>query len=583
MTYEFSEDFINDITTLNSSSNATDENINLPILQLQHNIKYLLNILSTDSSSSTNSLLSLIYGNLLDYDAAGYKIFFNGGNLDSFEKKNTWLAINDNKVVNDTAIQSSGADNLLVYKDLASTSDETGDHWRFLQREIFIPQHLRGSELVFALKGTGVYLTDTDSDLPFTEDITYCVSKDASNLDVVEIPLCYSPATTGTTGTSGVGTSGTSGVGTSGTTGTSGIPGITCIPDLSAGCYGRYEDVGIEILGAVTAITEIVKIGPWPYHHLYANEEWGPKFRTAFVKFKVGVNTNSIKIRIRRTRDDGAIAISQMFLGGLPTPYSGYTFNKLDINELYDFKTGLTKWNVTTVNGRHAGSIKTKTQLSNILVSESWNHLQQFNKVIETLTPVGISGASSVYYTLPALSGSDIPTDTGWSFGAISNSKAMFKMNVDGSDPGLAYIGLNYFTKVNPLTTVVNDTSGCGFVKIKIHVKTIIPSIPNNVDTPYVTYTYNIPIDYTSHINGDFKYFEIYEDFYKDLPIDKGAMVYFIIERDTSDINNFGADYVIIGAKTGLAVPEDNKELEVDTENNDIFVPQPETVPPTLC
>lgn len=583
MTYEFSEEFINDITTLSSSSNATDENINVPILQLQHNIKYLLNILSTNSSSSVNSLLSLIYGNLFDYDSVGNKIFFNGGNLDSFEKKNTWIAINDNVVVNDTAIQSSGADNLLVYKDIASTTDETGDHWRFLQREIYIPQHLRGSELVFAIKGTGVYLTDADSDLPFTEDITYCTSKNSSNIEVVEIPLCYSP---GTTATSGTGTSGTSGIGssgTSGTTGTSGIPGITCIPDLSSGCYGRYEDIGIEILGAVTTVEEIVKIGPWPYHDLYANAEWGPKFRTAFVKFKVGPTTNSIKIRIRRTRSDGAIAISQMFLGGLPTPYSGYVFNKIDINELYDFSTGFTKWNVTTVNGRHAGSLKTKTQLSNLLVSESWAHLQQFNKVIDTFIPVGVSGASQVSYDIPALSGGDIPSDTGWSFGSISNSKAMFKMTVDGSSPGLAYIGINYFTKDNSFSTVVNDTSGCGVVKFKVHVKTIVQSVTPNISASYATYTYSMPINYDSHVNGDFKYFEIYDDFYANLPKDKGAILYFIIERDTSNSDNFGGDCVIISAKTGIAVPEDNTELEIDTEYNTIFVPQPESVPPTLC
>lgn len=53
---EFTEDFINDITLINAANNANDENFNLPLQELQHNIQFLSKLI-TVSSINAKSLL----------------------------------------------------------------------------------------------------------------------------------------------------------------------------------------------------------------------------------------------------------------------------------------------------------------------------------------------------------------------------------------------------------------------------------------------------------------------------------------------------------------------------------------------
>lgn len=533
MSDSFSENFINDISLPNPNTNVNDENNNLPLLELQHNIKYLLNLISASSNTSTN-LLTQIYGNLLDYDSSGKRVFFNGGNFDCFEKKQQWLAVNDGAIVNDTDIQTSGAENLLVYKGDVSYVDTEGEHGIYLQREFFIPSYLRGSELVLAIKGSGIYLENDGDDVEFDYVIPFCDSSEIPNISAVGTPDCESG---------------------------SGSPGITCVPDVSSSnCYARYEDIGVEILGSSDTVEEIKVIGPWPHHDSYVpNSDWGPKYRTIYVPFKVGQNTSNIKVRIRRTRADGAIALSQIFLGGLPRPFEEYSFNNIDINELYDFINGITKWNVTTVDGHHVSENANYRKLPDLMTYEQWSNVSQFNRNIEEFDWDQESGPRPNELELITDNGSIIPKTHGYEFDPEFTRYCYFDMRVDGPDPGLAYLGISYFINENDFSDTVScTTSSCGSIKFDVQVAVINPGDEGNSPT-YNSFGYVVDID-PEAINGKMGYFEVYGDFYQNLNDNRGAIVYFIISRDGEDSSDtLGGNFVLVGCKTGLANPPDDK------------------------
>jgi len=571
----FGDSFIQDISLLNPSVNVTDENANLPHLELLHNQQFLLNLLN-NSSSNNSQLLSLIYGNILDYDSSGNKIFFNGGKFDCFEKKHSWLAINDGSVSNETDIQLEGASDLLVYKGGISYTDTNGSHGIWLERDFYIPTFLRGGELIFAIKGTGVYLNSLVPNVPFDSEIPYCDSSTITNVEFVGIPNCLSAGTTGTTGT---GTSGTSGTGTSGTSATTGSPADgTCEPDLSTNCYARYEDVGIEIVGAVGTIQEVIVLGPWPHHDLYAkHDNWLPKYRTNILKFKVGKNTETIKIRIRRTKVDGAIAISNMFMGGLPHPFEEYNITNADINEFYDYINGITKWNVTTVNGRHVGNGCGNVLLPNLMTKQDWICLTQFVKNVDQLDWDQENGPRSVDLSFGADVPFSIPATHGLEFDPEFTRYAHFDMRVDGPDPGLSFMGITFAVSENEFSGTSACTSAsdldtiCGYVKFDIWVKVVNTNDfanPSLID--YTRYTYNVPI-LSRYLQGGLGYFEMYGNFYEDLTSNRGSLVYFTISRDAeNDADTFEGNLIILGTKIGIAVPPDDQPSA--GEHEDLFI-----------
>jgi len=556
----FDEEFIDEISLVNPSTNVNDENFNLPISELQHNLRFLLNFISVSSASSPN-YLSLLYGNLLDYDSSGQKIFFNGGNFDCFEKKNSWIAVDDGEVTNDIDIQNEGVERLLVYSGGVSFTDVNGEHGRYLQREFYIPPQLRGTELVFAIKGTGVYTEENHQAIEFDYEIPYCDSSMVPGISSVGEPDCITSGTTGTTGTTGTPTTGCP---TTGTTGTPDIPGITCTPDLTTGCYSRYEDLGIEVIGALDTVEEIVVLGPWPHHNLYAEQDlWLPEYRTSAVAFRVGQNTSSIKIRIRRTREDGAIAISQMFLGGLPNPWSQYEINNLDINELYNYNQGITKWNVTTVNGRHVAEDCEGAKLPNIMTKEQWLCLSQFNRKIDEFDWDAENGPRpNELEFLDSPSGVS-PKTHGLEFDPEYTRFAHFDMRVDGPDPGLCYLGISYFVNENEFTPddlncCPNGT--CGNMKFDVWVAVVnTGDFGNPNDSEYKKFSYTVPIpEYVK--DGKMGYFEIYGNFYEDLKATRGSIAYFVISRDgESDTDTLNGNFILVGCKTGLAIPTDDK------------------------
>ena len=562
---DIQDGFIEELSLLNPSVNITDENANLPHLELHHNQKFLLNLLN-NSSSNNSQLLSLFYGNLLDYDSKGNKIFFNGGRFDCFEKKHAFLALNDGSVVNDTDIQLDGANNLLVYKGGISYSDSNGNHGIWLERDFYIPQFLRGSELAFAIKGTGVYLNSQITDVPFDSDIPYCDSSTIPNVKFVGTPSCL---TTGTTATSSAPTSSTP---------TTASPEDgTCEPDLSTNCYGRYEDVGIEIIGAIGTVQDVVTLGPWPAHNLYAKQDdWKPEYRTQLVKFKVGKNTTTVKVRLRRTKNDGAIALSNMFLGGLPHPYDDYNIINADINEFYDYNNGITKWNVTTVNGRHVTPNDGDAKLPNLVTIEKWMYLNQFVKHIDQFDWDQANGPRSVELEFGSTVPFSEPATHGLEFDPEFTRYVHFDLNVSGPNPGQASLGFTFVVSENEFSTTAACSgtdldSICGYVKFDVWVKVVNT---NNFANPsfvdYNRFTYQIPI-LQRYLTGELGYFEIYGDFYEELLNRRGAKVYFTISRDAEDsIDSFNGNLVIIDANIGLANPPD--DMPVSGSYSELFI-----------
>lgn len=543
----FNEDFINNISLPNASSNVTDENNNLPLLELQHNIKFLMNLLSVSSASSPN-FLSMLYGNLLDYDNKGNKIFFNGGNFDCFEKKNEWVAISDGTVVNDTAIQNTGASNLLVYRGGVSYVDTAGEHGIWLEREFYIPPMLRGSELVFAIKGTGVN-TLADQIVSFDYDVPYCNASTVPNVSAVGIAPCtVGPSSAPITSAPSTGTG--------------------CTPDLSNGCYARYEDIGVDVLGSVGPIQAVKTIGPWPHHMYYAEDPtWFPDYRTVAFSFRVGKNTDTVTIRVRRTRADGAVVFSQMFLGGLPTPLINYDMLHLDINELYNFTYGITKWNTTTVNGRHVAEQCSSSKLPNLLTKEQFLCIQQYNRNIEEFDWDQLSGPrqTEIIFNSTSTDVSSNPQLNGFEFDPGFARYLHYDMRVDGPSPGLCMLGVSYFVNQNDFSNVIScPASGdpnavCGYIKFNVYVgvlNTGSGSDPSNI--PFTTFAYAVPIPaYT--LSGKMGYFEIYGNFYDSLDPSRGAVVYFTISRDGTDPEDtFQGNFLLVGAKTGIAVPPDD-------------------------
>ena len=358
----FNEEFIDEISQVSPSNNVTDETLNTPLAELQHNVKFLANLLSNYSVSAQS-------GNLLNSNSTGTQTSQNGGTFNTFETKNSWLAVENNVVSNDAVIKSDLPIDALIWTGqpgtvqtsgvaTTGTSGIIGNVPSWIEREFFIPPQLRGMELTFAIKGTGC-ITDNpflvDGQIPYIE---------------TQLPGVYNlnaPITTNTTGTSAT---------------------------LS---LARYEDLIIEVIGSNLTDPVVVTMGPWPNHKYFArNPLWKPEYRTQVISFTVPLSTSSIKIKIYRTLASGCVAFTNMFFGSIPKPFADWKFENIDINELYDFFNGLVKLHATTLLGHHLAQSKKDSLLSNVLTKQQVLHITQFNKVIEEYDWDQISGPRQV-------------------------------------------------------------------------------------------------------------------------------------------------------------------------------------------
>lgn len=140
-------EYNNNLNYLNPTDLVNDENINLPLNELQNNFKYILNYLN-----GNKLLIPALYGNLFDFNENGRRILINGGKFDSLRKCNTWNSLTNNAITNDSEISYDVANQMFVYM---GRSYKTISREAWIEREIYIPEILRDQEIVLSIKATG--------------------------------------------------------------------------------------------------------------------------------------------------------------------------------------------------------------------------------------------------------------------------------------------------------------------------------------------------------------------------------------------------------------------------------------------
>lgn len=132
------------ISLLNPTKFVNDENINKPLIELKNNIDYILHFID-----GNKTLLSGVFGNLLDFDKTGKRITENGGVFDSYKKVHLWTALNNFEIANDQELSWLPTNNMMVYRGIDTTNDKRR---KWIEREIYIPETLRNQQLIFSIK-----------------------------------------------------------------------------------------------------------------------------------------------------------------------------------------------------------------------------------------------------------------------------------------------------------------------------------------------------------------------------------------------------------------------------------------------
>ena len=147
-------DYIREVSLLNTTQFVNEENINTPLRELSKNDEYILNLLNGNRLFARS-----IWGNLIDFSEKGEKILKNGGVFDAYKKCNVWRAIDEYAIVNNDDVTWDSNNNMLVYKGWSSTPASSASYnvnrevW--LERNLYIPEELRGESLMFAVKCSG--------------------------------------------------------------------------------------------------------------------------------------------------------------------------------------------------------------------------------------------------------------------------------------------------------------------------------------------------------------------------------------------------------------------------------------------
>lgn len=141
------EDFTQDINLVAPVDFVNDQVTNAPLIQLQNNLKYVLNFLN-----GNKLLLPAIFGNLFDFNKDGKRILYNGGSFDGQRKCHTWTSLTNLAVSNDTEIFFDEDNANMVYKGQSVLTDSR-EKW--IEREIYVPEMLRDQEIIVSIKASG--------------------------------------------------------------------------------------------------------------------------------------------------------------------------------------------------------------------------------------------------------------------------------------------------------------------------------------------------------------------------------------------------------------------------------------------
>jgi hypothetical protein len=283
--------FNRDISVVTPADFLNDKNVNAPLKELIDNDLYILKMLN-----GNRTLIKSIYGNLLDYNINGDKVLVNGGKMNTYKNCNTWKALKNFAINNDEDLIFDAANENMVYKGYSDTPagsiDYNVNRESWIERDIFIPEILRGQELIFAIKGS-----------KFPNSMNWEISGSQH----------------------------------------------VALGDM-------YETVAIEIENARDTVREFKILGPFPNFDEFNIKSYSPKMISSYVSFVTKIESPTIKIKIFRTDNDGYLHINRIFVGSLTLPYdnsqSKYPVKDIDINSYYDFDNDNSKLTATSVLGR---------------------------------------------------------------------------------------------------------------------------------------------------------------------------------------------------------------------------------------
>ena len=303
-------DFNKNIDLLNPTLFVNDTNYNAPLKQLLENDEYILKFLN-----GNRIVLKSFLGNLLDFNATGEKILSNGGRFDTYKKCNTWKALKSFAINNDEDITFDEANEMLVYKGYCDTAtclpNYNVNRETWIEREIYIPEMLRGQQLLLAIKAAS-FDTDSGWDLSTAESIS------------------------------------------------------------TASISGGFETLAVEILNGEQTVREFKVVGPWDNQSVYEHSSTTPEMLTASISFRVKPSTKSIKIKIFRTANVGYLHINKIFLGAVTLPYDNsiesYDLDGIDINNFFDFDNDVAKVTATTVVGHKVARLTDAPKQNDLLL-----------------------------------------------------------------------------------------------------------------------------------------------------------------------------------------------------------------------
>jgi hypothetical protein len=313
-------EFNKNLSLLNPTSFVNDVNYNAPLKQLLENDEYILKFLN-----GNRIVLKSFLGNLLDFNATGEKILSNGGRFNTYKKCHTWKALKSFAINNDEDIIFDETNEMMVYKGYCDTAtclpsyNVNRETW--IEREIFIPEILRGQQIVFGIKASA-FETSSDWDLTTAQAIT------------------------------------------------------------TASISGGFETIAVEIMNGEQTIREFKVVGPWDIHNTFEHVSSVPEMITAYIPFRVKASTKSVKVKIFRTVNDGYLHINKMFLGAVTLPYDNdveeYGLENIDINNFYDYDNDVAKVTATTVTGHKVARLLDNPKQNDLLLM--WHMYEEIRK-----------------------------------------------------------------------------------------------------------------------------------------------------------------------------------------------------------
>jgi hypothetical protein len=159
------EEYISRVKRLSTTDSLNAESVNSVVQQLAHNIDILYNSIAL--SNKNWNVSELVFGNMLDINSTGEKVFVNGGRMDSVEKVLSFKASlgtisyeNNSELVN---VANDVEGEHFLRWDLPEGVSENV----VLTRNIAVPEQLRHQNIILGFKLCGYIFNEAITDEKF--------------------------------------------------------------------------------------------------------------------------------------------------------------------------------------------------------------------------------------------------------------------------------------------------------------------------------------------------------------------------------------------------------------------------------